>query len=437
MSWSWSPVRNSVNEREWGIVQEGTETVIDLSGAVRQAIWGGQVELVEDLLHRREALIGEKPDLMRDLHLAVRLGHEPIVSLLLRHGAEADALDSIGRSPLHLACIHGHPAIATTLLEHGADISIKFTDESMYEHFALSFAARMGHAEVLRVLIRYGADVNKAGSRGLTALHYAAVRNQSQSIEVLVETGIDIEARVCEHGGGGTALHASAVMRCYDATLCLLRHGANIKAQNAFGYTPLHGVARQARKDGAFEVADLLLRWGGDETAVDHDGNTPLDLVGLATNTTTTSSSITADGDDSVSIEENNMERLRKLLKNAPRDRAWRRRGFFVLCRIFLDRVPLVHNEVEGNNNNNTRSSNINFTKLRKGERVMMTLGPDDECNKSREQHGERPVVPESTTATRVDREATTIVSGGFIGAVVKTLMLAEEGVFRKIVTFL
>lgn len=433
MSWSWSPVRNSVNGGEWGIVREETEEVaVDLTGAIRRAIWGGQAELVEDLLHRREALIdSEKPDLMRDLHLAVRLGHEPIVSLLLRHGAEADALDNIGRSPLHLACIHGHPAVAITLLEHGADISIKFTDESRYEHFALSFAARMGHAEVLRVLIRYGADVNKAGSRGLTALHYAAVRNQSQSIEVLVDTGIDIEARVCDHGGGGTALHASAVMRCYDATLCLLRRGANVRAQNAFGYTPLHGVARQARKDGAVEVADLLLKWGGDETAVDHEGNTPLSLVGLATTNTTsitTDSTITT---DSVSKEENNMERLRKLLENAPADRAWRRRGFFVLCRTFPDRVPLISRE-EGNNN--SRSSDINFTKLRKGERVV-TLGPDD-------RHGSREptLVPESTTTAsrRVDREATAeIVVDGFVREVVKTLLIPEEGVFRKIVSFL
>lgn len=432
MSWSWSPVRNSVNEREWGIVREETETVVDLTGAIRRAIWGGQAELVEDLLYRREALISEKPDLMRDLHLAVRLGHESIVSLLLKHGAEADALDSIGRSPLHLACIHGHPAVATTLLEHGADISIKFTDESRYEHFALSFAARMGHAEVLRVLIRYGADVNKAGSRGLTALHYAAVRNQSQSIEVLVDTGIDIEARVCEHGGGGTALHASAVMRCYDATLCLLRHGANVRAQNAFGYTPLHGVARQARKDGAVEVADLLLRWGGDETAVDHEGNTPLNLVGLATTnsaTTTTADSNMTTTADSVSIEENSMERLRKLLENAPADRAWRRRGFFVLCRTFPDRVPLILREEE--DNNNTRSSDINFTKLRKGEGVMVTLGPD-------ERHGSRdPLVPESTTTRRADREATPIAVDGFVGTVLKTLMIPEEGVFRKIVSFL
>lgn len=37
--------------------------------------------------------------------------------------------------------------------------------------WALSFASRMGHVDVLKALLRHGADVMQSGTRGLTALH--------------------------------------------------------------------------------------------------------------------------------------------------------------------------------------------------------------------------------------------------------------------------
>lgn len=157
-----------------------------------------------------------------------------------------------------------------------------------------------------------------------TLRQYAAVRNQASVVYALVEAGADIEAHVDESGGGGTPLHASAVMRCYDAAVALLECGAKVESKNAFGYSPLHGVARQGGKKGAVKTADLLLQWGANETAVDRDGNRPIDVVGNST------------AEEDNGRQQDEIDRLRELLRNAPLDRAWRRRGYVVLCRVFF-----------------------------------------------------------------------------------------------------
>ncbi len=152
---------------------------------------------------------------------------------------------------------------------------------------------------------------------------YAAVRNQAGAVHALVKAEADVEAHVDLDGGGGTPLHASAVMRCYDAALALLQNGASVESKNAFGYSPLHGVARQAGKEGAARTADLLLRWGADETAVDRDGNRPVEILGNGR------------GEEEGGRRQEEIDHMRRLLERAPADRAWRRRGYVVMCRVF------------------------------------------------------------------------------------------------------
>lgn len=157
----------------------------------------------------------------------------------------------------------------------------------------------------------------------LSIAQYAAVRNQAGAVHALVRAEADVEAHVDLDGGGGTPLHASAVMRCFDSALALLQNGANVEAKNAFGYSPLHGVARQAGKEGAARTADLLLRWGADETAVDRDGNRPVDILGNGR------------GEEDSGRRQEKIDLMRRLLERAPADRAWRRRGYVVMCRVF------------------------------------------------------------------------------------------------------
>lgn len=65
-------------------------------------------------------------------------------------------------------------------------------------------------------------------------------------------------------------------------------------------------------------------RWGADETLQNEEGRIAADVVGI----------YAADNDWTTARErEDQTYRVRRLLREAPADRAWRRRGFVVLCR--------------------------------------------------------------------------------------------------------
>jgi ankyrin repeat protein len=50
-------------------------------------------------------------------------GHAPIVTLLLNYGAQIDARDRDGETPLHWAALRGHKEAARRLLKRGADVA--------------------------------------------------------------------------------------------------------------------------------------------------------------------------------------------------------------------------------------------------------------------------------------------------------------------------
>lgn len=75
-------------------------------------------------------------------------------------------------------------------------------------------------------------------------------------------------------------------------------------------------------------VVDVLLKWGADETIADDEGNTP-------------TSSLDLDSVGYILGEEHSqdeVDRVRLLLQNAPADRAWRRRGWLVMLRERVSR---------------------------------------------------------------------------------------------------
>ncbi len=114
---------------------------------------------------------------------------------LLTSGADANLLDgTAGLHALDHAAIHGRPEIAELLIAFGADLNAK---DSLYGgtplHYAISYfpEASKTHADVVRVLIDSGADVNATDSHGLTPLDFARryVPNAGLLQSMLIEAG--------------------------------------------------------------------------------------------------------------------------------------------------------------------------------------------------------------------------------------------------------
>lgn len=246
------------------------------------------------------------------IHIAAWLGHEEIVSLLLLGGADVNMLDNSRRTPLHLAAKHGRLSTVETLLTSGADMNLR----NGISCSALDCAALEGHVDVIKELLQHGDDVMSCAPSGGTALHMAARKNQAAAVEALVRAGADVDAR-SKGIVNNAPLHWAVKHGSCDALLVLLRHKADVNAQDNSLRTPLMMACRWLQQ----EAARILLRWGADETTADSEGCSADQLIG---------NGISPSEQEARAGE---MESMRGLLKRAPADRAWRRRGLLVLCR--------------------------------------------------------------------------------------------------------
>ena len=319
-----------------------------------------------------------------------------MVRSLLLKGADKDATNADGRTPLYIAAAeYDHVAAARVLLAAGADISIQPSAIS-----ALLVAAEHGSVNLLKMLVENGADVHAFHINDKsTALHLAAWNNDGEAVEVLIEAGADTEAKDSQCC---TPFHGAALRLCFDAVRALLKHGADVDALDSFGGTPLLCAALAfgivADQCGAAEMVDLLLRSGADETIVNNQGDTAADVVW-----------------DHAEYQDERLakgaERVRNLLASAPADRAWRRRGYLVLCRAHPSRVNLPQDSIE---------THAGIPERHRSRRSEPAKAEEDSQS-------------DPSAGNLVDERA----SWEWASVAARVLRMEEEGLFRTIVGYL
>ena len=87
-----------------------------------------------------------------ELHWACSDGHTEVVKALLEKGADVQAKNSHGVTPMHDACRNGHVEVVMVLLEKGADVHAK--DSGGYTPFR--YARMYGHGNMVKALLEKG-----------------------------------------------------------------------------------------------------------------------------------------------------------------------------------------------------------------------------------------------------------------------------------------
>ena len=89
------------------------------------------------------------------MHLAAQDGHVIVVEILLAAGANKDATDEDGWTPMHLAAGHGHAVIVEILLAVGADISIitKSQNSLISGYLPIDVARQQSHNHIVSILL--------------------------------------------------------------------------------------------------------------------------------------------------------------------------------------------------------------------------------------------------------------------------------------------
>ena len=116
------------------------------------------------------------------IHVAVEEGLEEMVALLLNRGADVQALDNRGRTPLHRALNPGHAKRSETvinmLISYGAQIDMRV-------------AIGLGDADrVTKLLDEEPSLIRTRGTGGMTLLHFAAEYNRPELASMLLERGV-------------------------------------------------------------------------------------------------------------------------------------------------------------------------------------------------------------------------------------------------------
>lgn len=176
--------------------------------------------------------LNELEKMTEDLATAAQNGDIVACSALMRRGANVNEMDAAGYLPIHYACANGYTQVVKLLLEFGADPTSYLTGHSPTET-----AARNGHGEIIKVLSSFGANLEEKGLAGSPPIVSAAAGGFLQTVDELLALGADINAYDMNEN---TALHVATRLSDPVAMIrLLLKRGANVKASNKQGHTPL------------------------------------------------------------------------------------------------------------------------------------------------------------------------------------------------------
>ena len=238
------------------------------------------------------------------LAIAAHSGHGSLAMFLLGRGADPNAAP-LGYTPLHAAVLRGtlrdrgvrndDPGaglpLVRALLAHGADPNARLLRGTPVRRWSHDFAfmdrwvgatpfwlaAHFLEVEMMHVLAAAGADPRAPSRDGTTPLMAAAGLGYNRGGgSAFIRDRRDFSSyNPVESAALGSTIPAAEERRAREAVAVALDLGARVGAANDAGDTALHAAASH----GMNSVIELLAARGADVRAANRRGRTPLDVA--------------------------------------------------------------------------------------------------------------------------------------------------------------
>ncbi|KAG8527877.1 uncharacterized protein KY384_006793 [Bacidia gigantensis] len=224
------------------------------------------------------------------LHSASRSGNLELVRLLIREGADVNAQDEDGESPLHGAMGRAdNYDVARTLVENGADLLCKAVDGKTPFH-------NIFNNTISLMLVKDDWLENMPpDSEAMSMTHYLAWSSQSTLKIFQRGHSYDDVHLMSPDSCGRTCLHLAASRGNLEVLSYLVSQASSedVEKKDVSGRTPLHYAAESSR---AGEVIDTLMRKGCNIHAKDNAGQNGLHWAARRNNLKAAEKLITLDG---------------------------------------------------------------------------------------------------------------------------------------------
>ncbi|XP_042731264.1 ankyrin repeat and death domain-containing protein 1B isoform X1 [Lagopus leucura] len=204
------------------------------------------------------------------LHFAVAGSHTSAVDFLLHHKARVDMADQHGLTVIHLAAWTGNLDIMRKLVKAGADQKAKNEEEMN----ALHFAAQNNSVKIIDYFLQdlHLTDLNKPDGNGRKPFLLAAERGHADMINNLIALNLFTTEKDKE---GNTALHLAAKNGHSEAVVILLKHWDEVNDFNQNNSNALQA----AIQNGHQSLVTFLIDKNIDLVPKPEQKNSPLHLA--------------------------------------------------------------------------------------------------------------------------------------------------------------